>query len=159
MLVNRMFWIYLLIGLQCTACQQEARFKIYWWLTWKYLHKIKNTGSHRFPDSKVHGAKMGPCWPQMGPMLAPWILLSGLCCPTPWLLYLHHSPCCHLHNRHLAKIVPLYVRGNWQNISPITSLNELSEYIPKRLKCSWVISSVWNSVKKVVGPHGLNLKS
>ena len=33
------------------------------------------------PDSKVHGANMGPsgsCRPQMGPMLAPWILLSGL---------------------------------------------------------------------------------
>ena len=33
------------------------------------------------PDSKVHGANMGPsgsCWPQMGPMLAPWSLLSGI---------------------------------------------------------------------------------
>ena len=32
------------------------------------------------PDSKVHGANMGPpgsCRPQMGPMLAPWTLLSG----------------------------------------------------------------------------------
>ena len=36
----------------------------------------------RYPDSKVHGANMGPTWagscrPQMGPILAPWILLSG----------------------------------------------------------------------------------
>ena len=34
-----------------------------------------------FPDSKVHGANMGPpgsCWPQMGPILAPWTLLSGI---------------------------------------------------------------------------------
>ena len=33
------------------------------------------------PDSKVHGANMGPTWvvstPQMGPMLAPWTVLSG----------------------------------------------------------------------------------
>ena len=29
-------------------------------------------------DSKVHGANMGPIWGrQMGPMLAPWTLLSG----------------------------------------------------------------------------------
>ena len=34
-----------------------------------------------FPDSKVHGANMGPSGDdrtQMGPMLAPWTLLSGL---------------------------------------------------------------------------------
>ena len=33
------------------------------------------------PDSKVHGANMGSpgsCRPQMGPMLAPWTLLSGM---------------------------------------------------------------------------------
>ena len=29
------------------------------------------------PDSKVHGANMGSCRPQMGPMLAPWTLPSG----------------------------------------------------------------------------------
>ena len=32
------------------------------------------------PDSKVHGANMGPTWAgkyQVGPMLAPWIVLSG----------------------------------------------------------------------------------
>ena len=37
-------------------------------------------------DSKVHGADMGApgsCRPQMDPMLAPWILLSGVC---PWSL-------------------------------------------------------------------------
>ena len=36
-------------------------------------------------ESKVHGANMGPsgsCWPQMGPMLAPWTLLSGKLGPT-----------------------------------------------------------------------------
>ena len=33
------------------------------------------------PDSKVHGANMGPpgsCRSQVSPMLAPWTLLSGL---------------------------------------------------------------------------------
>ena len=35
----------------------------------------------KVPDSKIHGANMGPTWvlwPQMGPMLAPWTLLSGV---------------------------------------------------------------------------------
>ena len=35
------------------------------------------------PDSKVHGANMGPsgsCRPPMDPMLAPWTLLSGTVC-------------------------------------------------------------------------------
>ena len=34
-----------------------------------------------FPDNKVHGANMGPIWgrqDQVGPMLAPWTLLSEL---------------------------------------------------------------------------------
>ena len=33
------------------------------------------------PDSKVHGANMGPTWvlsPQMGPMFSPWTLISGI---------------------------------------------------------------------------------
>ena len=37
---------------------------------------------YTLPDSKVHGANMGPIWghrTQVGPMLAPWTLLSGLC--------------------------------------------------------------------------------
>ena len=36
---------------------------------------------HAVPDSKVHGANMGPIWAdraQVGPMLAPWTLLSGV---------------------------------------------------------------------------------
>ena len=28
-------------------------------------------------DSNLHGANMGPIWGQVGPMLAPWTLLSG----------------------------------------------------------------------------------
>ena len=41
--------------------------------SWHLLVKIG-------PDSKVHGANMGSTWvlsTQVGPMLAPWILLSG----------------------------------------------------------------------------------
>ena len=30
-----------------------------------------------YPDSKIHGAYMGPTWTQMGPMLSPWTLLTG----------------------------------------------------------------------------------
>ena len=30
------------------------------------------------PDSTVHGANMGPTWVLLGPMLAPWTLLSGM---------------------------------------------------------------------------------
>ena len=37
---------------------------------------------HVTPDSKVYGANMGPAWAdrtQIGPMMAPWTLLSGTC--------------------------------------------------------------------------------
>ena len=43
------------------------------------------------PDRKVQGANMGPpgsCRPQMGPMLAPWTLLSGA---LKWVLNITHS--------------------------------------------------------------------
>ena len=43
-------------------------------------HKYGGWFIVKIPDSKVHGAHMGPpgsCRPQMGPMLAPWTLLSG----------------------------------------------------------------------------------
>ena len=49
-------------------------------------HKTSQTQcKQRFPDSKVHGANYGPpgsCWSQIGPMLVPWTLLSGLFHPT-----------------------------------------------------------------------------
>ena len=45
------------------------------------------------PDSKVHGANMGPTWghrTQVGPMLAPWTLLSGrVLCRVPNLNWGH----------------------------------------------------------------------
>ena len=40
-------------------------------------NSIANALQLLHPDSKVHGANMGPCRPQMDPMLAPWTLLSG----------------------------------------------------------------------------------
>ena len=54
----------------------QLRFKCQWRLFLKVLFTV----SQHYPDSKVHGAIMGPpgsCRPQVGPMLAPWILLSG----------------------------------------------------------------------------------
>ena len=41
---------------------------------------ISFRSDHGHPNNKVPGANMGPIWvlrPQMGPMLAPWTLLSG----------------------------------------------------------------------------------
>ena len=54
-------------------------------VTEMYITRYKFKGDvkhiiHNNPYSKVHGANMGPlgsCWPQMGPVLAPWTLLSG----------------------------------------------------------------------------------
>ena len=43
-----------------------------------------------YPDSKVHGANMGPCRPQTGPMLAPWTLLSGYT-KQPCIVYIEIS--------------------------------------------------------------------
>ena len=53
-------------------------------------HNHRNTW-HNTPDSKVHGANMGPLGssrPQMGPMLAPWTLLSGTGsgCTSVWFI-------------------------------------------------------------------------
>ena len=59
----------------------------------KLIH-ISKRGTN--PDSKVHGANMGPpgsCRPQMGPILAPWTLLSGKCSTSPVAVW---SMSCHL---------------------------------------------------------------
>ena len=43
--------------------------------------RLALAGCGLVPDSKVHGPTWGPsgsCRPQMGPMLAPWTLLSGV---------------------------------------------------------------------------------
>ena len=47
----------------------------------RWLRTGQRINVYRFPDSRVHGANMGPtgsCRPQMGTVLAPWTLLSGL---------------------------------------------------------------------------------
>ena len=77
--------------------QQSTAF-VQWWMclgyqssgsmhtlvTWEPSGKIEAQSSGIvFPDSKVHGANMGLIWAdrtQVGPMLAPWTLLSGLLC-------------------------------------------------------------------------------
>ena len=61
---------------------------------------IISIASKGIPDSKFMGPTWGPpgsCRPQMGPMLAPWILLSGMI-PTgqifillsPWVIHVIH---------------------------------------------------------------------
>ena len=51
------------------------------------------------PDTKVHGANMGPTWVLSapdGPMLAPWTLLSGsalVSCDMRWWVQSLHSIC------------------------------------------------------------------
>ena len=45
----------------------------------------EQNGIYMYPDSKVHGAKMGPIWGRHdpgGPMLTPWTLLSELLSPA-----------------------------------------------------------------------------
>ena len=52
-----------------------------------------------FPDSKVHGANMGPTWAlsaPAGPMLAPWTLLSGFLpmhAPGIWMRFITDEDC------------------------------------------------------------------
>ena len=58
-------------------------------------------------DSKVHGAKWGSpgsCWPQMGPILAPWTLLSGYC--------LQRMDCVHLSGFHTQSMTSHSPPGN-----------------------------------------------
>ena len=49
---------------------------------WCQFWYVASIPKGRYPDSKVHGANMGPTWVLStpdGPMLAPWTLLSGKC--------------------------------------------------------------------------------
>ena len=59
-------------------------------------HMVNNQHlKRRYPDSKVHGANMGPpgsCRPQMGTMLAPWTCYLGrfrelILCYTHWYVW------------------------------------------------------------------------
>ena len=57
-------------------------------------HPIGVVGGYHsgdLPDSKIHGANMGPIWGRQdpgGPMLAPWVLLSGLSCSQGFVTHL-----------------------------------------------------------------------
>ena len=49
-------------------------------ISWKNAPLLMSISYTTLPDSKVHGANVGPTWAdrtQVGPMLATWILLSG----------------------------------------------------------------------------------
>ena len=69
--------------------------KIYWSKQNTKLYQCDETSETsspplvRYPDSKVHGANMGPTWVLSAPdgphVLAPWTLLSGMCCLL-WVL-------------------------------------------------------------------------
>ena len=67
-----MFWVWLFLFIKAA---------IYFRYRSSYIWLARATGwSEDFPDSKVHGANMGPTWGRQnpgGPMLAPWTLLSG----------------------------------------------------------------------------------
>ena len=55
------------------------------WLYWGFWWRFNDYNA--FPDSKVHGTNMRPIWAdmtQVGPMLAPWTLLSGLLTKLVW---------------------------------------------------------------------------
>ena len=60
--------------------------RIYIYILYIYIYIYIHTFTYGLvisPDSKVHGPTWGPpgsCRPQMGPMLAPWTLLSGRLC-------------------------------------------------------------------------------
>ena len=100
------------------------------------------------PDNKVHGTNMGLIWgqqSQVGPMLAPWTLLSEMCSTGPfqyrWLkgyihnsCYYHHqigsvhpSRCCHIFPRlcswgvcHLMLCYSLHIHsGKTGNLFPL----------------------------------------
>ena len=86
----------LTIYVKCIACIKFIFNMLYNTQTWQYsalnLSKTISRSNRRgwqgykkysvwlAPDSKIHGVNWGPpgsCRPQMGPMLAPWTLLSG----------------------------------------------------------------------------------
>ena len=83
-----------------------------------------------YPDSKIHGANMGPtwvlsAWPQMGPMMATWALPSGYCSIVPSVACVaipHVSSSIaslgiYLHKSVIAWIAYTYIRFvKWQEI-------------------------------------------
>ena len=68
----------------------------------RLVNTVLNTSCNIYPDSKVHGADMGPNWVLSAPdrpPVGPWTLLSGYFLPFCFSFMLHHvtSPklyCC-----------------------------------------------------------------
>ena len=90
-----------------------------------YLRNTNLLNWEKCPDNKVHGATMGPSGAdrtQVGPMLAPWTLLSGWTWillsynkfPSPWVIYSNNkcvstqdTPFC------LIRHISINVSGEW----------------------------------------------
>ena len=127
------------------------------------------------PDSKVHGANMGPIWgrqdpggPHVGPMLAPWTLLSGIDCPLTDMGEMnkcqittqqwHHNECdgisnhqrldcllVHLFRRRSKKTLKLCLTGLCEGNQPVT--NEFPEQWASNVEnvSIWWHHEVWTS--------------
>ena len=92
------------------------------------------------PDSEVHGANMGPTWgppgayrTQVGPMLGPWTLQSGVCSQKLYLLQWSFNcifiTWCNQRARHFC-IKTIYKHSSYSiHISPIVSQNNVSRVV------------------------------
>ena len=110
-------------------------------------------GARNYPDSKVHGANMGPSGAdrtQMGPMLAPWTLLSGYIYikskPTKEIrnnLYIYHK------NTELCDVSTLTLYERF----PLRSASHL--LLPSAAEWTIVYFFVRNQLLPIVvsGPH------
>ena len=76
------------------------------------------------PDSKVHGANMGP---RVGPMLAPWTLLSGT---LAWTAFLFQKECfdgiCYSQIDNVVCLVAAPLCGIWFSLA--TEMTRLSSW-------------------------------
>ena len=73
----------------------ELMLMLEYWRAWEFFFPLMGriiffAGCYGIPDSKAHGANMGHIWvrqnPGLGPMLAPWALLSGIIFEwRPWV--------------------------------------------------------------------------
>ena len=60
------------------------------------MEKFKANLFNNVPDSKVHGANMGPIWGRQdpgGPHVGPWTLLSGTCTVFAYYVYVFLMVC------------------------------------------------------------------
>ena len=88
----------------------------------------------QFPGSKVHGSNMGPSEAdrtQVGPMLAPWTLLSGLCWSNFDVITVSHKKVkisSHLNFRMYVKVDTLQC---WKCKQFLHQINEVLVRFPK----------------------------